>query len=272
MVRQALVVRDLGTLKGEVLIFGGPYSNLQATRAFIAQAVERGVDPSNCICTGDVVAYCADAAATVAEIRAFGGPVVAGNCERQLAARAGDCGCGFEAGSSCDVLASGWYAHADRNIGDDDRNWMRQLPDIVSFRHGRRRYAVIHGGATDVARFLWPTSDSGEFLEEVDVIEAIVGGVDRVIAGHAGLAFWRDLGRVQWINAGAIGMPPHDGRPETRFAALSGGGAVFHRLSYDHEAAARAMTQASLTQGYERGLSTGRWPSEDVLPDALRRG
>lgn len=52
--------RDLGDLDGPVLVFGGPYSNLQATRALIARADQLGVPSQNLICTGDVVAYCGD--------------------------------------------------------------------------------------------------------------------------------------------------------------------------------------------------------------------
>ena len=270
-VTRALVVQDLGVLSGEVMVFGGPYSNLQATQALIAQAAARGVPASHCICTGDVVAYCADAAETVTAIRDFGCPVVAGNCEKQLAAGSADCGCGFEEGTECELLSAGWYAYAKARITATDRDWMRGLPDIVTFRHDRRRVAVIHGGVTDVARFLWPTSEVAEFSEEVAEIEAAVGTCDQVIAGHAGLAFARDIDAVQWINAGVIGMPPHDGRPETRFTILSGSGAVFHRLGYDHGAAFAAMQRAGLKQGYDRGLQSGFWPSEDVLPAALRR-
>ncbi|HGG06309.1 MAG TPA: metallophosphoesterase, partial [Aliiroseovarius sp.] len=47
--------------------------------------------------------------------------------------------------------------------------------------------------------------------------------------------------------------------------------AHFHRLSYDPDAAVALMQAAGLTQGYERTMTTGIWPSEDVLPPALRR-
>lgn len=266
-------VRDLGELTGDVLVFGGPYSNLQATRALIAAAQARGIPASNCICTGDVVAYGADAAATVAAVRGFGGPVLAGNCERQLAAGADDCGCGFAAGTVCDRLSAGWYAHADAQTGADDRAWMAGLPDLLAFRHAGRRVVALHGGATDVARFLWPTSPAAAFAAEFAAAEAAAGPVDLVIAGHCGLAFARDIGMRQWINAGAIGLPPHDGRPETRFAVLPGTGAgvTFHSLAYDHAAARAAMERAGLTQGYHRSLTRGIWPSEDVLPAELRR-
>lgn len=268
---QAFTVHELGNLDGDVVVFGGPYSNLQATQALLADTERRGVPASNCICTGDVVAYCADAAATVAAIRDFGCPLVAGNCEKRLAVGAADCGCGFDEGTECDMLSAAWYAYANAALGAADRDWMKQLPDIVTFGHNGRRVAVIHGGLSDIARFMWPTSDQNEFAAEIALIKDAAGPVDQVVAGHCGIAFKRDVEGVGWINAGAIGMPPHDGRPQTRFTILSAeGGVVFHRLSYDQHAAIAAMQVAGLTQGYDRALKTGFWPSEDVLPAALR--
>ena len=42
---------------GPLLVFGGPYSNLQATRAVLDEAARRGIPAERVICTGDVVAY-----------------------------------------------------------------------------------------------------------------------------------------------------------------------------------------------------------------------
>lgn len=262
---------ELGDLAGEVLLFGGPYSNLEAMRALIAEAARRGIPASRAICTGDLAAYGADAAATVAAFRDWGAVLVAGNCERQLAEGAADCGCGFDAGSACDLLSRGWYPHALAALDPAARAWLGDAPDMVLFTHAGRRYAVIHGGLTDVSRFLWPSSDAAAFAEEVAAIRAAAGPVDAVVAGHSGIAFQRRVAGVDWINAGAIGLPPHDGRPETRFAVLGAEGARICRLSYDHVGAARAMRAAGLVQGYERALETGLWPSEDVLPAELRR-
>ena len=262
---------DLGTLDGQVLLFGGPYSNLHATDALLREARARGIAPDHVICTGDVVAYCADPVQTVAAVRAAGCAVVAGNCERQLAAGAGDCGCGFAPGSTCDRLSAGWYGHADAALGADARAWMAGLPDIALFTHRGARCAVIHGGATDVARFIWPNAPEAVFNEEIAAIAAACGPVDRVIAGHCGLPFTRRVGGVNWINAGVIGMPPNDGAPQTRFALMDGDRIETLPLAYDHEGAGRAMRAAGLTQGYDAALCSGHWPSEDVLPPDLRR-
>ena len=47
-------------MDGPVLVFGGPYSNLEATRAVLAEAVRLAIPSEHVICTGDIVAYGAD--------------------------------------------------------------------------------------------------------------------------------------------------------------------------------------------------------------------
>nr|WP_270730919.1 metallophosphoesterase family protein [Shimia sp. Alg240-R146] len=263
-------MKDLGVLSGDVMLFGGPYSNMQATTAALNEAIALGIAATNVICTGDVVAYCARPAQTVALVRDAGITVVAGNCERQLAAGAMDCGCGFEDGTTCDLLSAGWYAHVDKEIGAGDRAWMAGLPDVVVFTHLGRRVAVIHGGVTDIASFIWSVSTDAAFSEEIAALQELVGKVDMVVAGHSGLAFIRDVADVRWVNAGVIGMPAHDGTQDTCFAVLSDRGVDIVSLHYDSDAAFADMQQIGLRQGYDRALMTGYWPSEDVLPPELR--
>ncbi|QFT93175.1 Calcineurin-like phosphoesterase superfamily domain protein [Roseovarius sp. THAF9] len=262
---------DLGTRDTPLAVFGGPYSNRHATQALLARTARLGISPRDTICTGDLVAYCGAPAQTVALIRSAGLPVVAGNCEKQLAAYQMDCGCGFEDGSTCDLLSAGWYAHADAAIGADDRAWMDGLPDMIRFTHHGLRCAVIHGGLSDISRFLWSSSPAPAFASEIALIEAQGGPVDIVFAGHSGIAFRRRIGQVLWVNAGVIGMPPNDGTPRTEYALLRDGAVSLHKLDYDCAAARADMQAAGLIQGYDAALATGYWPSEDVLPAALRR-
>ena len=88
------------------------------------------------ICTGDIIAYGADARATVDLVRSAGILVVMGNCEEALAAGARDCGCGFAQGSSCEHLSAAWFGHADLEIGAGHRSWMRSLPRRVDLELG----------------------------------------------------------------------------------------------------------------------------------------
>lgn len=258
--------QDFGQIDGPLVLFGGPYSNLQAMQQMAREIAGR---PS--VCTGDVVAYCAEPNETIDALVQAGSHVIAGNCEEQLIDGALDCGCGFEEGSVCDALSGGWWPYLKGEISEKSLTVLARLPGIGSFVHEGRRYAVIHGGATAINRFLWPSSAEADFGQEIDAIEGLIGPVDGVVCGHSGIAFQRMIGRYHWINAGAIGLPPHDGRPDTRYAVMERGEVTFLRLSYDHDFAREKMISAGLTQGYHTALTTGIWPSEDVLPGKLRR-
>ena len=137
-------------MDGPVLVFGGPYSNLEAILAVLAEARRRAIPRERLICTGDIVAYGADAVATAAAVREAGIWAVLGNCEESLAAGAEDCGCGYAEGSACDRLASEWYAHARRTLDAESRRWMGALPRRLTVEIGGRRLAVIHGGTRQI--------------------------------------------------------------------------------------------------------------------------
>ncbi|MGR3662147.1 MAG: metallophosphoesterase family protein [Paracoccaceae bacterium] len=263
-------IKDLGRLSGDVLVFGGPYSNLQASEALLLQARSRGIPPSNRICTGDMVAYCANPLETL-DILDNQCEWLAGNCEKQLAKQSEDCGCGFEAGSACDLLSRGWYPYASAAIENKYRQRMSLCPDMIVFQHHYKRIAVIHGGSTDISRFIWPVSPEEYFLQEIKAIEDEIGTIDMVLSGHSGIAFQRQIGLVQWVNAGVIGMPANDGNQTTQYLVLTETNATIETLVYDHQTASAAMGDAGLTQGYEIALKTGYWPSQDVLPFEMRK-
>lgn len=264
-----MIIQDLGEVAEPILCFGGTYSNAQATQAVLDWAARRNI--TRLLHTGDVMAYCAQPRETLRHIRNSGATVIKGNCEIQLSQNAPDCGCGFGDGTTCDLLSVAWYAYAQSQVTDTDRDWMGSCPDWVTFSQAGKRFVVIHGGATDVAQFIFSCDDASVFRAELAAITNHTGPVNGVICGHSGLAFARQIDGVHWINAGAVGMPPNDGDPRTEFAVLSNGAVTFHRLAYDHDSAAQMMDQAGLTHGYHTALRDGYWPSEDVLPPQLRR-
>lgn len=252
-----------------LLVFGGPYSNLAATEAMRAEADRLAIPLGNIICTGDVVAYAADPEATSALVREWGIAVVAGNCEEQIAAGAADCGCGFEEGSACDLLAKGWYPYANALVTPETRAWMAAMPAAITFDLGGRSVRVIHGGVSQVNKFI--------FASEARVLaaEQAEADADVVIAGHAGLPFIVRTPRGVWFNAGVIGMPADDGTPDVWYGLVTvvDGALQFstRRLAYDHHAAAAAMRRSGHANGYARTLVTGIWPSHDILPEPERQ-
>lgn len=265
----ASTTRDLGVLSGPLMVFGGPYSNLQATRALLASAQQRGLAAHQLICTGDSVAYCADAQATVTLLRQAGVHWIQGNCEESLGNRVEDCGCGFAPDSSCAALSISWYRHADRVIGDDSRSWLRKLPAQLRFTCNGRRIHVVHGAADQNNRFVFESTPREEKQQQLDLVQA-----DVLIGGHCGLPFGQVWRTGAWLNAGVIGMPANDGTTDGWYMLLAPEGkrlrASWHRLKYDAPAAAQAMRDAGLPTAYRDALLSGLWPSTDILPVAER--
>jgi uncharacterized Fe-S cluster-containing radical SAM superfamily protein/predicted phosphodiesterase len=254
-------------IDGPVLVFGGPYSNLEATEAVLAEAARRGIPPRRILCTGDIVAYAADAGATLDLVRRSGIAAIMGNCEESLGSDAGDCGCGYAEGSACDLLAAEWYAHARRSLDQEQRAWMAALPRRLDIALGGKRLAVVHGSVRQINRFLFASTPAAVKHEELDAARC-----DGVIAGHCGIPFSEVIDGKLWHNAGVIGMPANDGSPLVWFSVLTpapDGIDIEHAaLAYDHGAAAAKMRAAHLPEGYAAALETGLWPSCDVLPAA----
>jgi hypothetical protein len=261
---------DLGDFGETLLIFGGPYGNLEATRAILAEAEQLEIPAARMICTGDVAAYCADPVATANALRAAGVTTLMGNCEEALGFGGDDCGCGFEDGTACDALADHWYRYCANELDEDCRAWMRTLPGRIHLTIGGARLAVVHGGVGTINRFLFASSGAA-FAEEIAAT-----GADGIIAGHSGIPFTgAAAGGRFWHNAGAIGMPANDGTPRVWYSLLIpqiDGLRIEHRaLSYDHQAAAQKLRRAGLAEGYAECLASGLWPSLDVLPAPERR-
>src|SRR5262249_47561597 len=108
--------KDLIQLTGPVLVFGGPYSNLEATEAVLDAGCQRNIPYGNIVCTGDLAAYWADPQAVINCVRTAGVRRVMGTCEESLAVGAPVCGCGFPDDGACATLSSQWYPFAALNV------------------------------------------------------------------------------------------------------------------------------------------------------------
>lgn len=256
-----------------VLVFGGNYSNLEATVALQREVARLGIRPENIVCTGDVVAYCADPVATVAAIRDWGIHVIMGNCEESLGWNKDDCGCGFEEGTACEQLSIDWYAYANRELGEEQREWMRSLPRRLDVTIGDRRLAVVHGSVESINSFVFGSTPWMD--KEHQIAES---GCHGVIGGHSGIPFNHAAGGKLWHNSGALGMPANDGTSRVWYSLFIPNGHDIEirsmSLQYDAHSAARKMRDRGLPLGYAEALETGLWPSCDVLPAAelARRG
>ncbi|MFK5925394.1 MAG: metallophosphoesterase family protein [Desulfuromusa sp.] len=256
---------NLGQLSGRMLIFGGPYSNLAATQAMRQRAEELDIPSHQVVCTGDLIAYCAEPLETLQLVRNWDIAVVQGNCEESLGKDAPDCGCGFEEGTTCSLLSVGWYHYATQKIEAADRIWMRNLPRSLCFDLAGHSIMVIHGGVRQINRFIFPSTAEEKKRAELDL-----AGSDILIGGHSGIPYGQKIDSRAWLNAGVIGLPANDGTQNGWYLLLTPKDDHIHcswqQLNYNAEQSHRNMTTAGLCGGYSETLLNGLWPSMDVLP------
>lgn len=261
----ALLVKDLGELHDRIVVFGGPYSNLEATEAFIKKVDAMGVPRSHVLCTGDMAAYCADAAAVITLLKSADfGLLLKGNCEENLANDAGDCGCGFAEGSACHTLSKDWFSHASLTIDSTTKHDLKKLPDHAVFTFAGKQFRVVHGGVSKNNAFIFETTPYSVKEDEMRLANS-----DAVICGHNGLFFTDFFGKYCWHNAGVIGMPANDGTPRVWYSVIdkTPEGIRFSHipLTYDFKKTQEKMRKARLPEGYASALETGLWPSCDIL-------
>ncbi len=138
-----------------MLLFGGIYSNLQALEALIAVAKAEGIPAENCICTGDIIGYCAQPEETIQTFKNWKARSIVGNVELQLRDGEDDCGCDFKAGSRCDGFSQQWYPYAQSQLSQDSLHYFKTIPDHIQFTLGAQKFTVVHGSYFNVSEFIF---------------------------------------------------------------------------------------------------------------------
>ena len=261
-------ITDIGTLQGKLLCFGGVYSNFQSLQKLMQIAKEENIQPSNIICTGDVVAYCAQPEETVQAIMNWGVHCIAGNVEIQLADDAEDCGCDFASGGRCDTFSKNWFPFSKSKLSSDSIQWMKKLPDFIRFSYSGLNGLVVHGSFHETAEYIFQSTDWESKKANFD--EA---NVELVIAGHCGLPFSQKKEQKYWLNPGVIGMPANDGGSNVWYMIIEEDGVgdlKINQLSYeyDHNITAALMLENGLPDTYANTLKTGIWDNCEILPEA----
>ncbi|HAD98403.1 MAG TPA: diadenosine tetraphosphatase [Cryomorphaceae bacterium] len=258
-------MKDLGTLEGKLLLFGGVYSNLQALEKLMKLAGEEGVEPSNIICTGDIVGYCAQPEETVNLFREWGVHAIAGNVEQNLREGGLDCGCEFKEGGRCESFAKNWYPYAQVNLSQGSVDWMETLPLNLSFHYHGKRVVVVHGSYYFISEYIFRSTPWSIKQKNFEDTKA-----DIIVAGHCGLPFSDEQNDKLWLNPGVIGMPANDGTPRVWYAIMDkvNGDIYFEHRSFTFNAdyTHDLMMRKHLPDAYAETLLTGLWDNNEILP------
>lgn len=255
----------LGTLSGKILLFGGVYSNLQALEAMKQLAEKENIAPENCICTGDIVGYCAQPEETVQLFKIWNPKSIAGNVEIQLCEGAEDCGCDFRKGSRCDGFSQQWYPYAQSHLSKNSIDFVKTLPDHITFNYAGKKVLVVHGSYFNTSEFIFKSTPW-----DIKAPNFEVNNYDVVIAGHCGLPFHDSKNDKLWLNPGVIGMPANDGNPSVWYAILDDKKGDLehkhHSLNYNYKLTNALMQNGLLPEEYARTIITGIWDNTEILP------
>jgi hypothetical protein len=127
--------------------------------------------------------------------------------------------------------------------------------------------------------FLWESTTSDAFLDwlfrKYDA--------DIIVGTHTGLHWQRETSSGNYfINCGAIGRPPNDGRTTVVYTVISAGSADnagnvcplkvdFVRLGYDYERLAFEMASEGLPEEFIETIRTGWWTTcNEIVPSKER--
>lgn len=255
----------IGKLTGKVLVFGGVYSNFQSLEKLMQIAEEEQIPSQNIICTGDIVAYCAEPERCIKAIQDWNIHAILGNVEIQLRDNEEDCGCNFNDGSRCDIFSRQWYPFAQTQTSEKSIEYFKTLADHLSFDYAGKRCTVVHGTYFETSGYVFKSTDWSVKQQNFDAANA-----DVILGGHCGLPFNDIQNNKYWLNAGVIGMPANDGTQRVWYMVLddtNGFSFRHHSFEYDARMANQLMVQNNLPCQYADTLLSGLWDNCEILPE-----
>jgi diadenosine tetraphosphatase ApaH/serine/threonine PP2A family protein phosphatase len=246
------------------------HGNMPALRACLAHA--QGAGAERIAVLGDLVGYGAEPGPVVDWARAVvaaGGIAVQGNHDAAVAgAQASPAGPGAKSAEAASVA----WTHAQLDV--QQRRFLAELPFTVECEG----VLLVHASPHDPGR--WHYIDRPERALQALQAARERHGLQRVLAGHQHeqRLYYSGRGRSLmpfdptpgipvplaarggWVaTVGSVGQP-RDGDPRAMFAVFDTRGQrlEFHRVAYDHAAAAAAIRRAALPPSFADRLERGR--------------
>lgn len=246
------------------------HANRQALSACLAHARTQGVDRHAFL--GDLMGYGADPVWVVEQVMALhtqGALVIQGNHDAMaVTPPQGEVSMGS---STAD------WTH--RQLRADHRRFLADLPLTASLEH----LLLVHASADkpETWRYVDGERAATICLEAARSRGAVAGGAqNHILVGHVHhqTLYYQGAGRdlMPFKPTVGVGVPvprlracvatvgsvgqPRDGDPRAMYAVydLTAGRLTFHRVAYDHAAAAAAIRQAGLPEFFAQRLETGR--------------
>lgn len=247
-----------------IAVFGGVYNNYLALEATIHDARSRGATALYCL--GDMGGFGPYPDRVFPLLFEHDVICIQGNYDYSVGNGLKDCGCGYTDPRD-NHYAQISYDYTFAHTADHYKDWLRDLPAQHCRTFAGRRVLMAHGSPRRVNEFLWESTTPTPFLQKLmDEHTA-----DVLLCTHTGIQWRRDLpdGRV-FVNVGAIGRPPNDGRTDVWYALLTAEPTLDVELvpvTYDHARLASEMRAEHLPEEFVETTLTGWWTTcLEILP------
>ena len=234
-----------------IAAFSDVHGNKHALDAVLADC--RRQAPDRTICLGDLAGYGAFPNEVIEAVRSAEIPTLLGNYDDGVAFDRDECGCAY--------VMPEEIARGDRSlrwtqsvVTPENKAWLREQPRQLRLEAAGRRVLCVHGSPRRINEYLY------EDRPERSLLRMLSGeAADVVLCGHTHLPYQRRVGDIDLINVGSAGKPK-DGDPRAAYAVIDIGDAVkaaFVRVTYDFEAAARAIESTDLPAEFAEALRRG---------------
>jgi predicted phosphodiesterase len=254
-----------------IACFGGVYSNYLALETALRDARGRGVDGLYCL--GDMGAFGPHPDRVFPLLDAYGVVCLQGNYDDSIGHALDNCQCGYTDPRD-NYFAQISYDYTLANTSPTHREFLRRLPPQLRLELGSYRVLLCHGSPRKVNEFLWESTTSTHFLEQLCEDHQ----ADVVAATHTGIKWQRALSRGRrFVNVGVLGRPENDGRVNVWYTLLEdhgaeGLGCEFVPVDYDNRRLAAEMRSEGLPDEFVETILTGWWTTcLEVLPAKERR-
>jgi predicted phosphodiesterase len=224
-----------------IAVLADLHANLPALRAVLDDVLTLGCDTMWCV--GDVVGRGPHPSQVVDELRALAVPTIQGNWDEAVALHRQHPGVVWP-NTEAEVAGQFSLEWTIRNLSEDQRSWLRQLPVHNRFGLDDRSVLLFHGSPVRQNDYLWSARPSRVFARMVSE-----QGDDLLCFGNTHEAFHRLVGKSHFVAAGSVGCGTHDDM-SAKYAVIDVAGpdlmVNFRSVPYDHFSVEAEMQAAGL--------------------------
>lgn len=194
----------------KLAVIGDIHSNIYALENVLKDIETKNVD--FIVSTGDLVGYLPYPNEVIQLIRENKILAIQGNHDKHIASYHNITDEEIETLSDERIQSSASAIYTSWKITDENRNYLKNLPDKVTLLCNGFKILIVHGSPRKIDEYLY---------EEKEIISQIAESVeeDIIICGHTHIPYFTKCDHKFFINAGSVGKPRH-GNSKSTYALI----------------------------------------------------